>query len=182
MQLDEAIIDRALPLVSVGLEKYCRLQADLPMTDVSRDREFQSRFNGFYRVRRNADWQSAFYAILQEQKAAPQPFADVLRALYNATGRVEGSFASKLVASVDPNKPVIDSFVLRSLGLSLLRYGTVGPRLARVIRVHQQLQCEFAEFLATDQGRYLTTRFEECYPQRRVSRVKMLDLVLWQAR
>jgi hypothetical protein len=37
----------------------------------------------------------------------------VLRALYIATGRVEASFASKVAASVDPGKPVIDAFVLK---------------------------------------------------------------------
>ena len=62
---------RALPLVSVGLEKYCQIQADLAKTDVSRDRGFQTRFNSFYRVRRNADWQYGFYTLLEQQKAAP---------------------------------------------------------------------------------------------------------------
>ena len=182
MLLDEATIERALPLVAAGLEKYCRIQAALPTTDVSRDRDFQTRFNGFYRVRRNAGWQSSFYALLQRQKAAPQPFADVLRALYKATGRVEGSFASKLAASVDPGKPVIDSFVLKYLGLSLLRYGTAEAKLARVVEVHEQIERELAEFLATDQGQYPTKRFEERYGQRQVSPVKMVDLVLWQTR
>src|SRR5262245_32657154 len=35
VQLDEAAIERALPLVSAGLEKYCRIQAALPATDVA---------------------------------------------------------------------------------------------------------------------------------------------------
>jgi hypothetical protein len=182
VRLDEATIERALPLVAAGLKQYCGIQADLPTTDVSRDRDFQRRFNAFYRVRRNADWQSSFYAILEQQKAVPQPFADVLRALYKATGRVEGSFASKLVASVDPGKPVIDSFVLKYLDLSLLRYGTPEAKLERVVEVHERIGREFADFLDTDQGQYLTKRFEECYGQRQVALVKIVDLVLWQTR
>jgi hypothetical protein len=54
IQLDEAAIEQALPLVSVGPEKYCRLQSVLATTDVAHDRAFQTRFNGFYRVRRTS--------------------------------------------------------------------------------------------------------------------------------
>jgi hypothetical protein len=77
---------------------------------------------------------------------------------------------------------VIDSFVLKYLGLSLLRYGTAEAKLAQVVEVHQQIEREFTEFLATDQGQYLTKRFEERYGQRQVSPVKMVDFVLWQTR
>jgi hypothetical protein len=182
IRLDEAAIERALPLICVGLKKYCRLQAALATTDVSQDRSFQIRFNGFYRVRRNAAWQSAFYALLQQEKSRPQSFAGVLRALYNATGKVEASFASKLAASVDPGKPVIDAFVLKNLGLQLSRYGEVGARLARVAELHGRIGRVFANFLGTDTGRYMTTRFEECYPDRQLTPIKILDLVLWQTR
>jgi hypothetical protein len=125
IRLDKAAIEQALPLVSVGLEKYCRLQEALATTDVASDHGFQRQFNAFYRVRRNLNWQSAFYTLLQQERLAPQRFAGVLRALYRATGRVEASFASKLTASVDPDKPVIDSIVLKNLDIRLPLYGTV---------------------------------------------------------
>lgn len=181
--LDKAGIERALPLVSEGLEKYCDIQEALATTDVSCDRSFQRLFNGFYRVqKRGAEWQSAFYGLLQKEKSGPQSFAGVLRAIYNATGRVEASFASKLAASVDPGKPVIDSIILKNLGLRLPPYGEVEARLARIVEMHALIGRVYADFLATEMGRYLTTRFEECYPGRQVTPVKMLDLVLWQTR
>jgi hypothetical protein len=184
IRLDKPAIDHALPLVAVGLGKYCRLQAVLATkgVDVSRDRGFQTAFNGFYRVRRGAEWQFAFYSLLEQQRSAPTSFAGVLRALYNATGSIEASFASKLVASVDPGKPVIDSFVLKNLDLKLARYGAVEPRLARAVELHEHIAREFVSFLSTEMGRYLTARFEECYPTQGVTSVKMLDLVLWKTR
>ncbi len=107
IQLDEAAIEKALPLAAAGLKTNCWLQAALAEADVAHHREFQTRFNAFYRVRRNPAWQSAFYGLLQENKSKRQSFADVLRALHAVTGRAEASFASKLVASVDPDMPVI---------------------------------------------------------------------------
>ena len=182
IQLDKAAIEQALPLVSVGLEKYCWLQATLATTDVANDRAFQARFNGFYRVRRNANWQSAFYALFQSAKSEPQSFAGILSALHATTGRIEASFSSKLAASIDPDKPVIDSVVLKNLGLRLSRVGTIDARLARIVDLHDRIGRIFSDFIDTDMGRYLITRFEEFYPDRHLTRVKMLDLILWQAR
>lgn len=181
IQLDEAAIERALPLVAAGLAKYCRLQATLATTDVVKDREFQTRFNAFYRVRRNSAWQSTFYRLLQN-KSKRQSFAVVLRALHAATGRVEASFASKLVASVDPDMPVIDAFVLKNLGLRLPRTGPLEIRLGRIVDLHDRIRGIYSDYLDSAMGRHLVERFKESYPDRHVSRVKMLDLILWQAR
>ena len=67
IELDREGIDQALPRVLAGLQKYGWLQTELRRRDVSRDREYQKRFNGFYRVRRNAQWQQAFYTMLEWQ-------------------------------------------------------------------------------------------------------------------
>jgi hypothetical protein len=182
VRLDKAAIDQALPRVAVGLRKYCALQAALATTDVAQDRGYQTAFNAFYRVRRGAAWRSAFFALLQQEKSRRQPFAKVLRALHSATGRVEASFASKLAATVDPDKPVIDSFILKNVGLRLPPPGAVEVRLAKVEKLHERLGSEYAEFLDAETGRYLVERFEASYPGRSVTLVKMLDLVLWQTR
>ena len=55
----------ALPRIAPGLAKYQRIQARLYETDLRVDRDFQRAFNGFYRVRRGADWQQVFYALLE---------------------------------------------------------------------------------------------------------------------
>jgi hypothetical protein len=182
IHLDDAAIEKALRLAAAGLQRYCWLQAALATTDVAHDREFQMRFNAFYRVRRNSTWQSAFYGLLQQNKSKRQSFADVLRALHAATGRAEASFASKLVASVDPDMPVIDAFVLKNLGLRLPRAGPIEMRLARMVELHDVIRQSFSDYLGSDMGRRLVARFQESYPDRRVTPVKMLDLVLWKAR
>ena len=82
IRLDDDALERALPLVAPGLEKYCWLREAVQRTDVSRDREFQRRFNGFYRVRRNASWQAVFYELLERQKTRRDSFSTVLRQLH----------------------------------------------------------------------------------------------------
>ena len=60
--------------------------------------------------------------------------------------------------------------------------GAAEARLTRVVGLHAQLGQMFASFFETVAGRYLVARFGQTYPGRAVTRVKMLDLVLWQTR
>ena len=56
---------------------------------------------------------------------------------------------------------MIDSFVLKNLGLRLPRYGRVDARMSRIVELYDRIGQAFAEFLGTGVGRYLTRRFKE---------------------
>ena len=136
--LSIADIEAALPRVREGLAPYLWLQSHRDTCDVRRDTEFRRRFNHFYRVRRGREWQDSFYALLERNKRHPASFETVLRALHRSTRQWEASFASKLVATVDPEMPVIDSAVLRNLGLRLPTR-TSHSRAEQIIELHDQL-------------------------------------------
>lgn len=182
IKLNEQIIDDNLPKVSSGLTKYSWLQRELHQRDVSTDREYQKRFNGFYRVRRAPEWQAVFFKILERDKKSAPSLTGTLRELHKRTRRVEASFASKLVATIAPENPVIDSVVLKNLGLALRSTGDVARRIQHIADLHAAMAARFSEFLDGPAGRYLVRRFGEEYPSERVTPVKMLDLVLWQTR
>ena len=181
INLTRTQIEEALPRVARGLDQYLWLQDHRDSGDILTDPLYRRRFNGFYRVRRATEWQDKFYRLLQGKMAQPVTFGQVLRALHRATGRYEASFASKLVATIRPDMPVIDSVVLKNLGLSLPRRDAP-DRLARLDQLHETLASSFRTFLRTETGRYLVKRFREEYPDARISKVKMVDLVLWQTR
>jgi hypothetical protein len=118
------------------LRTYAFLQDALHQTNVASDKEYQRRFRGFYVVRRGSEWSEIFFGALERQKRSDEvTFPDVLRALFALISRVEGSFASKLVATINPKAPVLDSYVLANLGISLpSQYrpeGDVGEGLQR---------------------------------------------------
>jgi hypothetical protein len=181
IELTRAQIEEALPRLRPGLEKYVWLQLHRDTTDLRKDAVYRRRFNHFYRIRRGVDWQDTFYELLETRKRRDVRFAEVLRALHQATHRYEPSFASKLVATIRPEMPVIDSMVLRNLHLTLPRYN-VRDREAQLVRLHEKLVSWFNDFLATGMGRYLVKRFREEHPDADISEAKMLDLVLWQTR
>lgn len=133
-------------------------------------------------MRRNAEWRSKYYELFQQNQSRPQSFAEVLRALHAGTGRAEASFASKLVASIDPDMPVIDAFVLKNLGLRLPAASPIDRRLTRIADLHDRICDTYVAYLGTASGRHLMDRFVQAYPDRNITRVKMLDLMLWKAR
>jgi hypothetical protein len=179
--LTKAEIDEALPRVAAGLKKYLWLQAQRDTCDLRSNSEYRKRFNGFYRVRRGRDWQDKFYDLLEGKKGQRVPFAEVLDTLHRSTGRYEASFASKLLATIDPNMPVIDSIVLRNLNLRLPSSSSK-QRVIGIQQIHRRLVNSFSEFLTTEMGRHLVERFRDEYPAVNITEIKMLDLVLWQTR
>lgn len=176
-------IETALPKISQGLAQYRWLQANLKTVDVRVSLPFRTRFNHFYRVRRNQKWQNSFYELLESLKNKGQTveFSYVLISLFRAMERFEASFASKLLATINPKMPVIDSVVLRNLGLKL-PYSYSVNRLERTVELHAKLRSLFFDFLQSEDGKYLTKRFRERYECGEVTEIKMLDLVLWQTR
>lgn len=65
-------------------------------------------------------------------------FHEALDSLHRDTGRMEASFASMRVATLDPSKPVIDGIVLSQFGLPL-PYWRAPDRRGKVIRLYERL-------------------------------------------
>ena len=178
--LDESSIDKCLDRLKDGLVKYLWIQNNFININVSQDIEFQRKFNHFYRVRRNELWRNEFYLILEKSKNTKPSFETILLDLYKKTGRVEASFASKLVATVNPSLPIIDSVVLRNLGMKL----PISPknRFELIGKVYSEMEWRLNEILKSDIGIQVISKFQDRYPAADITNVKILDLILWQLR
>lgn len=178
-------IDSSLENVKIGLAKYLNIQKRLneltgkPLKD---NADFRTNFNGFYRIRQKpAAWYNAFYELLDESRSQSFNFSTILRSLQKATNRYEASFASKLVAILNPQMPVIDSIVLKNLNTKL-PYQSDPNRFDSICSLHEEISRCYTEYLQSEQGRYLVSQFQRTYPKADITEIKMLDLVLWQAR
>ncbi len=186
VRLTRAQIVASLPKVAKGLGKYLCLQTALRGgADIVNDTTLQKAFNGFYRVRRNEMWRRIYFQLMvsemRAEKKKRMSFSEVLDYLLDQTKRVEASFASKLIATLDPLQPVIDSVVLDNVG-GRLPYPYKTNRLQEIASLHKSLLACFREYLATADGKFLVSSFKQSYPKSRITDIKMLDLVLWQTR
>jgi hypothetical protein len=179
IQLTESIIDGGLSRIETGLRKYYWIQENVRARDVSQDYVFQNHFNAFYRVRRGSDWRRHFYTLLEASKASGITFTQALHVLLEQTSRYEASFASKLVATLHPEKPVIDQHVLRNFGL---RLPSGKHREHRCVACYEQLCEKYAALLKSAEGAMALEKFNILFPSAKITDLKKLDLVLWQIR
>lgn len=183
IKLTRLTIDTALPKVKVGLNKYLWLQYQVAQNPESfhADPLFQRNYNAFYKVqRRDTFWMSKYYALMARAAEQGLAFQDILDSLHKATSRVEASFASKMFATLNPNAPVIDAWVLFNTGYKL-PYARAKNRLQTICQIHTDLGIDLSGYLATDDGKYLVSEFTRLYGSC-VTPEKMLDFVLWQTR
>ena len=65
-------------------------------------------YDGFYRVRRNEEWRKYYFKLMQEMRSKDVSFGDILTSINKETGRIEASFSSKLLATINPNYLIWD--------------------------------------------------------------------------
>ena len=179
--MTESDIDKALLKIEKGLRKYCWIQEHVHKGDVTTNRDFQKTYNGFYRVRRSADWQTQYYEVMEQAKARTLGFQEVLFELKKRTGRLEASFASKLIATLHPDRPVIDRFVLGNFGLRL-PYPYEENRELKAVEVYEILRKKYVEFMSKPTACSICERFIAKYTWVAITDLKKVDFVLWQTR
>jgi hypothetical protein len=182
------------PGLRKGIEQYTEIQRTLINTpDVTKATGFQKKFRSFYRVRRGPAWQRVFFEFMQKHRTAPPPsFQETLEALAAQGHRCEASFSSKLVATLDPRRPVLDSLVLRvmrrhlgdrgsgEIKWTLLRTGSLESRIERALIVYDCLTAAMGDILGAAAFSRLIELFDRSYGQYSLTPTKKLDLMLWR--
>ena len=163
-----------------GIQKYIYLRQRLYETNVSLDLEFQKTFNGFFRMRqRSSVFYNDFYNWLELHKNTGVSFSDTLTYFFNKHNRLEISFCSKLVALIDPNKPIWDRIVTTE------HFGIKAPytygknRLQTAISKYDEYCSLYDAYMKTHSAKTMVNEFERMYPNSTITDVKKLDFMLW---
>lgn len=164
------------------MDHYAEILEAVKTTDTSRNLAFQHSFNAFYRVRRNAGWREKYYCLFEKAKEKHYSFADIISSLYQLTGNVEASFTSKMLAAIDPEKPIWDQYVLQNLGLQL-KGKTAEEKIANAIEAYNKIEKWYSAYLKTDEARECIRVFDRWLPSYSwLSNVKKIDYLLWSKR
>lgn len=180
--MDRFKIKQSLENIRPGLIKYIDIMNRVNSSNVSVDKEFQKKFNSFYRIRqRSPEFYDCYYNLLENSKANIITFEEVITHIYNNVGRVEASFSSKLVATINPDKPVWDTYVLHNLGLKT-PYQADKNRVSKIINLYDEI-CEwYDEYLLREETEEVLDLFDKMYPDVLITNVKKIDFILWQMR
>ena len=167
---------------SMGLDKYQYIMEHVQKTDVSSDMDFQRTFNGFYIVRRNEEWRKIYYDYFERVKHEEPTFDNILIYLYEQTGNIEPSFSSKMLATILPNKPIWDHYVVENLGLELTG-NTKMEKLENAIKIYAQIEEWYEQFLQTEKAVDCIMEFDRVLPDYTwLSDIKKIDSILWSIR
>ena len=163
--------------------------------NIATDVDFQKNFTSYYRVRRDADWLREFYNFFENNKNNKNiTFEEILHYLSNVehkvkqtaknpTGKaktVEASFASKMLATINPNHPIWDSQVLRSLNIEVDGALCHKDKIEECIKIYQEIEKEIATFIATPDGQQCIVLFNKAFPScKDFSDYKKIDFYLW---
>ena len=167
---------------AMGLDQYRLIMEQVQCTDLSENKDFQRTFNGFYIVRRNEAWRKTYYDYFEKVKTESPTFASILTYLYENTGNIEASFSSKMLASIFPEKPIWDRYVVQNLNLELTGK-TKEEKLNNAITLYADIEKWYKDFLQTDKAKECIETFDRTLPDYRwLSSIKKIDCILWSIR
>ena len=166
----------------MGFDKYKQIMETVRKTNVSTDLDFQRIFNAFYRVRRNAEWRKTYYDLFETSKNSTPSFESIIRTMYEATGNIEASFSSKMLATINPEMPIWDRYVVQNLCLEM-RGKTKEDQLKCAVDLYDKMIGWYEGFLQTENGRDCIVEFDRILPRYVwMSDVKKIDFYLWSIR
>jgi len=172
--------------VKIGLEKYNSILEyfeNINSASKWEDNsyiEFRRRFNGFYRVRRNEDFQRKYYQFLFQNKNNKITFESVLTGIKDLTGQIEASFSSKLLHTINPDMPIWDSEVLKKLGISAPRY-IDKDKFSKTVKCYNRIEDWYRTVLSSDEGESMIQIFDtQVAATNNISDTKKIDFMIWQ--
>ena len=181
MNLEASIVN--LERRKRDLESYSFIINNCYSTDVSCDEAFQRKFTHFYRVRRNSIWRKSYYQLFENSKSSEKPsFEVILRSIYESTGRIEASFSSKMLATINSEMPIWDSIVLSKLHLKLAQNSEKEVRLQKATVIYADIVRWYERFLCSAEAQVFLSEFDQAFPEYvGFSKTKKVDFLIWSS-
>ena len=174
--------------VACSFDAYLKTQ-ELHNTNVSTDIEYQKNYNSYYRVRRDRNWLKAYYDFMEIHKTDHDiSFEKILREIssvpHNAKNgtikSIEASFASKMLATINPNYPIWDSQVIRALDISIDPTLIGEDKIMAYVEAYTKLTREIGDFIKTAEGLMCIKQFDATFPNLTyLNSFKKIDYYLW---
>lgn len=172
---------------SFGLKTYEEIQDTFNQVDVSTDEDFQKKFNGFYKVRRDDNWRKYYYDLFEKVKKDPnkQTFEYILKSIYQGTGKFEPSFSSKMLATLNPDHTIWDQYVLKNTGIKApsKKGKDINSYVNSLVDTYKDIEDWYTAYLKTPNGKNCIMVFDKKFPNyNKINDVKKIDFLLWAKR
>lgn len=180
---DEIESDIDWSIIKEGLPRYKRIM-DMVNTKEFCSDKFKKEFNYFYKIRqKSAYFYDCYYKVMNECKINKLTFRDVITRLYELTGEIHASFSSKIIATINPDMPIWDQYVIKNLKLHDPTYGSKEQRIEKKIKIYESICDWYEEYILLSDGEEDIKTFNEKFPEYMdISDTKKIDFMLWAKR
>lgn len=179
---------------ALGLEDYQYIMENVHkvnMSDVNNKdtRKFRTTYNRFYNVRHKSGnaWYDHYYQVFEKMKHEENnaTFERILNEISIET--VDASFASKMLATLNPDKPILDSRVLNNFKITI-KGNTKQEKIKSSIEAYKKIEAEYEEYLPSKEARENIDLFDEIFPEYArnsnsnaplISDIKKIDFIIW---
>lgn len=149
--------------------------------------DFQRAYAGYYGMSRftTQEFRKAYFQLLHEEQ---NDLEYILRELYkypapNNINRVEFSFATKLLNTLDATLPIYDVNVALVLNLEPPRGDTIDARIASCLATYDNLKRSCADLISTPEAIHIIEQVRKLYPdfdELDIPDERVLDIILWK--
>lgn len=168
------------------LKTYMEIMDRVKSADFKNDTEFRKMYNGFYRVRqRSSAWYDLYFSTMQQQITENLSFKEILHIMFKEGNQIEVSFVSKLMATINPQLPIWDKYVLKNLGKASewKRFSSYDPikRIEKADDIYKAIDEEYKSFMEEDEGKLCIAKFDMALPKYKdkLTDVRKIDFMLW---
>jgi len=184
LQIPNSSVVCSLKKISAGLNKYLNITNTFNPVNISNNQGFQSVYVSFYRMHKNRfpnqpQSLTAYFSYLQAGKNSVPTLTATLNYLQRHTNRIETSFASKLLHTLNPNLPILDRKsvgVFNKIGLKMPT-GSI-PSAVNLYNLFEQW---YQQFIPSQLGQRWISMFNQAYPHAvGISDLKKIDFILWK--
>lgn len=163
------------------LNTYYWLQDNLHNRNVAEDEEYRRKFAGYYRMRFvSPKYRDCFFSLFETVKNNNAlSFEDVSKQLFQVDKRHQFSFISKMLHTIDPNRPIYDSHVHMALQIYRPYQSEIEREIKQDIQILNQISEAYRRLEASKEIVEILTEFDKIVPDRSMTVAKKLDFILW---
>ena len=177
-----------LSSIRLSLQKYEEIVSLFRKTNIAEDDKFQRLFNSFYITGPlPKTWHINFYGYFESVKDNEPTFEKAIQDLYDINGqtRVDASFCSKLIATINPDKPIIDQYVMWQMGYNTRTADSLKgqKKIEYYVDAYSEIEKQYKEHIDDVAVKTAIAEFDSTYPSYKwLSPIKKLDFILWSNR
>jgi rubrerythrin len=167
----------------VSFELYDKIREGFEKGNIVENKAFQKTYKRFYKLGRNFGdkLSKKYFELLQKKEKNLEKVLAELSKVPGSNNRflVWLCFASKLIHTVDNNKPIYDSMVAEAFYIRMKYIKDINKRIKDRLEIYNFLEQRVREILDDQEIATMVKDFKEKLGSD-ISDVKMLDFILWK--